>query len=154
MSHKRKSYIQKYYRFNPQFHSSKNEFNEKSFKKVRITMPFTLQCTFCSTYHFKGSRQISLKKLMKVEQSVNFFYFFIRCKRCHNEMSIGTNPISGEYFGISGKVYEKERNTEILHTKNTTHKKGKTLEQIESELLQEIQKENEIKNAHHKNKRF
>lgn len=79
---------------------------------------------------------------MKVEQNVSFFYFFIRCKQCHNEMSIGTDPIKGEYIGIFGKVYEKEKFNEFSQVQQRTlQTKRKTLEQIENEILQEIENE-------------
>ncbi|KRH93856.1 hypothetical protein M153_5170001305 [Pseudoloma neurophilia] len=136
MSMSRKSFIQKYYRFDKQ--NTKNGNN--SLKKVRITMPFTLQCTFCSTFHFKGSKQISLKKLLKIEQTVNFFCFFVKCKKCNNEMSIGTDPIREKYYGISGNVYEQKSHSNSFERKQQTKEK-KTLDQIEKELIEEIEQQ-------------
>lgn len=139
MSRKRKSFIQKYYKF-------ENKKNQK-FNITRITMPFTIQCSFCSTFTFKGTKQNALKKLVKIQMGAEVFSFFVRCKQCNNEMGICTNPVEGKYEKFAGcSVFEDKKleTQDIVEKRELQSKKEKkSLDEIEKELVEEIRKDRE-----------
>lgn len=138
MVRKRKSFIEKYYKFALKKNSKLNS--------VRMSVPFTIKCVFCSTFTFKGSKQNALKKKLKTEKGADIYVLFIRCKKCNNEMSIQTDPFNGKYAGYSGcRVFEEEKKEEKEQSENIHHvcvKKGKErrLEDIEVELIEQLKK--------------
>lgn len=130
MPRKRKSFIQKYYRFN----DNKNE----KMNLTRISMPFTIRCTFCAAFTFKGSKQNALKKFIKKDHNADIFLFFIRCRQCNNEMSIQTNPVQCDYLSYAGcKKYEVNNNCK---NNEKIGKKIKTLKEVENEILDSLKK--------------
>ncbi|ELA47346.1 hypothetical protein VCUG_01115 [Vavraia culicis subsp. floridensis] len=143
MPRKRKSFIEKYYKF-----ALKN--NPKT-NCVRISLPLTIKCTFCSTFAFKGSKHNALKKKSGTQMGADSFLFFIRCHKCNNEMMIQTNPLQGSYTEYGGcrslneenrseKDVEKSYNTPSASSVIEKLKTSKRLEDVEEEIMAQLRR--------------
>lgn len=139
---KRRSFIEKYYKF-------ALDRGEKT-NLIRMAAPFNIKCNFCSTVTFKGTKHNALKKKIEVKMSVDIFVFFIRCRKCNNEMMIQTDPIQGQYTEYGGcKELNGMPKSEVEHKKciesaeetiSKLGKKKKSYDEIENEILAQLKK--------------
>ncbi|ELQ76815.1 hypothetical protein THOM_0204 [Trachipleistophora hominis] len=143
MPRKRKSFIEKYYKFALKKNSKTN--------CVRISLPFTIKCTFCGTFAFKGSKHNALKKKAGTQMNADSFVFFIRCGKCNNEMMIQTDPLQGKYteYGGCKALNEKEKTDDYVERSERIPsassviqklKMNKKLEDVEKEITNELKR--------------
>lgn len=77
---------------------------------VRLMAPFSMRCTACGEYMYRG-RKFNARKETPVDEkylSVQIFRFYIRCTRCSAEIVFKTDPRNQNYIVEKGA----KRNTE------------------------------------------
>ncbi|KAG8626723.1 hypothetical protein KVT40_005668 [Elsinoe batatas] len=66
---------------------------------VRLMAPFSMQCTTCGEYIYKG-RKFNARKETPVGEKyleIQIFRFYIRCTRCSAEITFKTDPKNMDY---------------------------------------------------------
>ncbi|MCJ1390220.1 hypothetical protein MMC18_003078 [Xylographa bjoerkii] len=65
---------------------------------VRLMAPFSMKCTSCGEYIYKG-RKFNARKETTDEKyySIAIFRFYIRCTRCSGEITFKTDPKNMDY---------------------------------------------------------
>lgn len=76
---------------------------------VRLMSPFSMKCTSCGEYIYKG-RKFNARKETPDEKylGIQIFRFYIRCTRCSAEITFKTDPKNQDYVCEKGA----KRNTE------------------------------------------
>ncbi|KAI1853758.1 hypothetical protein JX265_003908 [Neoarthrinium moseri] len=103
---------------------------------VRLMAPFSMRCTTCGEYIYKGRKFNSRKETPENEKylGIQIFRFYIRCTRCSAEIVFKTDPKNGDYACERGA----KRNVEPWRT-------GR--EETDEERLERLEKEEEERNA-------
>jgi len=67
--------------------------------KVRNMLPFTVQCSTCGEYIYRGRKFNSRKELVQDQDylGIKIWRFYIRCTRCNAEITFRTDPKNGSY---------------------------------------------------------
>lgn len=104
---------------------------------VRLMAPFSMKCTSCGEYIYKG-RKFNARKETSDERyySIPIYRFYIRCTRCSAEITFKTDPKNMDYTCERGA----KRNFEPWRDQS-----GK--EETEEERLDRLEREEEEKNA-------
>ncbi|KAL8875362.1 MAG: hypothetical protein Q9192_009056, partial [Flavoplaca navasiana] len=101
---------------------------------VRLMAPFSMKCTSCGEYIYKG-RKFNARKETTDEKyySISIFRFYIRCTRCSAEITFKTDPKGMDYTCERGA----KRNFEIWRAGGETPA-GETdeerLDRLEAEM--------------------
>lgn len=94
---------------------------------VRMMLPFSIQCSTCSTFLYRGRKFNSKKEPVKGPEGkylgIQRFRFYIKCGGCSRPISFLTDPKNADYEMESGGT----RNYEVWHDER------KTNEQFEKE---------------------
>lgn len=88
----------------------KNAHSSTSLATVRLMSPFSMRCTTCGEYIYKG-KKFNARKQPTGEtylNSIKIIRFYIRCPRCGGEIKFKTDPKNADYVTESGA----ERNLE------------------------------------------
>mmetsp|Transcript_32000 Transcript_32000/g.52857 ORF Transcript_32000/g.52857 Transcript_32000/m.52857 type:complete len:311 (-) Transcript_32000:140-1072(-) len=87
---------------------------------VRMMLPFSIQCTNCSTFMYQGRKFNSKKESMQGADGkylgIQRFRFYIKCTACSQPVSFCTDPQNADYAMESGAT----RNYELQKDKKTT----------------------------------
>jgi Saf4/Yju2 protein len=90
--------------------------------KVRLMAPFSMKCTSCGEYIYKG-RKFNAQKETTEEKYLNIsiFRFYIKCTRCSGEITFKTDPKNMDYTCERGakrnfEVWREGKNDEIEET--------------------------------------
>ncbi|KAA8642954.1 hypothetical protein EYZ11_001067 [Aspergillus tanneri] len=77
---------------------------------VRLMAPFSMKCTHCGEYIYKG-RKFNARKETTEEKyfSIPIYRFYIRCTRCSGEITFVTDPKNMDYKAEKGA----KRNFEV-----------------------------------------
>lgn len=104
---------------------------------VRLMAPFSMKCTSCGEYIYKG-RKFNARKETTEEKyyQISIFRFYIRCTRCSAEITFKTDPKNMDYECESGA----KRNFEPW-------RKAKLAEETEEERLDRLEREEAEKDA-------
>jgi hypothetical protein len=104
---------------------------------VRLMAPFSMKCTSCGEYIYKG-RKFNARKETTDEKyyAITIFRFYIRCTRCSAEITFKTDPKNMDYTCEKGA----KRNFEIW-------REDKLAEETEEERLDRLEKEEEERDA-------
>ena len=82
---------------------------------VRLMAPFSMKCTACGEYIYKG-RKFNARKETTEEKYLNIaiFRFYIRCTRCSGEITFKTDPKNMDYTCERGakRNFEPWRNNQ------------------------------------------
>ncbi|KAI8818409.1 CWC16 protein, partial [Fimicolochytrium jonesii] len=72
--------------------------------KVRLMTPFSMQCTICGEYVYKGKKFNARKERVDGENylGIQVFRFYIRCPRCSGEITFKTDPKNADYVAEHG----------------------------------------------------
>ncbi|KAM0717804.1 hypothetical protein Q7P37_006136 [Cladosporium fusiforme] len=104
---------------------------------VRLMAPFSMRCTSCGEYIYKG-RKFNARKETTEEKyyAISIFRFYIRCTRCSAEITFKTDPKHMDYECEKGA----KRNFEIW-------REDKLNEETEEEMLDRMEREEAEKDA-------
>ncbi|KAK9426497.1 putative CWC16 protein [Seiridium unicorne] len=104
---------------------------------VRLMAPFSMQCTTCGEFIYKGRKFNARKETPENAKylGIQIFRFYIRCTRCSAEITFKTDPKNGDYACERGA----KRNVEPW--------RQNTAEETDEERLQRLEKEEEERNA-------
>ncbi|KAI1462249.1 DUF572-domain-containing protein [Annulohypoxylon moriforme] len=103
---------------------------------VRLAAPFSMKCTTCGEYIYKG-RKFNARKETPVDEKylgIQIFRFYIRCTRCSGQITFKTDPKNQDYACESGA----KRSTEPWRV-------GR--DETDEERLDRLEKEEEERNA-------
>lgn len=66
---------------------------------VRLMAPFSMKCTTCGEYIYKGRKFNARKEIPENEKylGIQIFRFYIRCTRCSAEITFKTDPKNQDY---------------------------------------------------------
>eukprot|EP00800_Vazella_pourtalesii_P011265 TRINITY_DN270_c0_g2_i3.p1 TRINITY_DN270_c0_g2~~TRINITY_DN270_c0_g2_i3.p1 ORF type:complete len:291 (-),score=74.94 TRINITY_DN270_c0_g2_i3:47-919(-) len=80
---------------------------------VRLMAPFSMRCTTCGEYIYKGKKFNSRKETVWDQEylGIRIYRFYIRCTRCISEIIIKTDPQNTDYVCENGAVrnFQAER---------------------------------------------
>ncbi|EXJ91625.1 hypothetical protein A1O3_00175 [Capronia epimyces CBS 606.96] len=112
---------------------------------VRLMAPFSMKCTSCGEYIYKG-RKFNARKETTDEKylAITIYRFYIRCTRCSSEITFKTDPKNMDYTCERGakRNFESWRNPESEELKETDEQR---LDRLEREEMDEA--ENAERNA-------
>eukprot|EP00123_Amoebidium_parasiticum_P013801 comp22160_c0_seq1/m.32482 comp22160_c0_seq1/g.32482 ORF comp22160_c0_seq1/g.32482 comp22160_c0_seq1/m.32482 type:complete len:128 (-) comp22160_c0_seq1:748-1131(-) len=62
--------------------------------KVRLMAPFNMRCITCGVFIYKATKFNARKETVEGEEylGIKVFRFYIRCPRCHQEITFKTDP--------------------------------------------------------------
>ncbi|OTB16958.1 hypothetical protein K445DRAFT_316485 [Daldinia sp. EC12] len=103
---------------------------------VRLAAPFSMKCTTCGEYIYKG-RKFNARKETPLDEKylgIQIFRFYIRCTRCSGQITFKTDPKNQDYACESGA----KRSTEPWRV-------GR--DETDEERLDRLEKEEEERNA-------
>lgn len=105
---------------------------------VRLMAPFSMKCTSCGEYIYKGRKFNARKETPENEKylGIQIFRFYIRCTRCSSEITFKTDPKNQDYTCERGA----KRNTEPW-------RKVEDENETDEQRLDRLEKEDEERNA-------
>lgn len=139
--------LQKYYPpdFDPRVYGRRGPKSEHSgprFQTVRIMAPFSMKCTTCGEFIYKGRKFNSRKETNTEERylSIQIFRLHIKCTRCSAEIILRTDPKNNDYAMVKGAVRNMEpwRNREA--EEESVDERLDRLEREEAEAVGEEEK--------------
>ncbi|KAL8667854.1 MAG: hypothetical protein Q9202_000319 [Teloschistes flavicans] len=106
---------------------------------VRLMAPFSMKCTSCGEYIYKG-RKFNARKETTDEKyySISIFRFYIRCTRCSGEITFKTDPRGMDYVCERGA----KRNFEVWRQGGDGEGK-----ETDEERLDRLEREQEERSA-------
>lgn len=105
---------------------------------VRLMAPFSMKCTSCGEYIYKGRKFNARKETPEDERylGIQIFRFYIRCTRCSSEITFKTDPKNQDYTCERGA----KRSTEPW-------RRGVDEDETDEQRLDRLEKEEEERNA-------
>ncbi|SBT81003.1 conserved Plasmodium protein, unknown function [Plasmodium malariae] len=88
--------------------------NRKDYNEIKFEIPYTIICTKCKIYIYKGERFNSERRKAGYYLSTCFYSFSIFCKNCSNKIIIETNPKNCSYDIIEGARKKIEHFENVL----------------------------------------
>lgn len=118
-------------------HRSRGQQSGPKVQTVRLMAPFSMKCTSCGEYIYKG-RKFNARKETTDEKyyAITIFRFYIRCTRCSAEITFKTDPKNMDYECERGA----KRNFEPW-------REAKLAEETEEERLDRLEREEEERDA-------
>lgn len=104
---------------------------------VRLMAPFSMKCTSCGEYIYKG-RKFNARKETTEEKyhAITIYRFYIRCTRCSAEITFKTDPKNMDYECERGA----RRNFEVW-------REAKLAEETDEERLDRLEREENERDA-------
>ncbi|KIW68204.1 hypothetical protein PV04_04165 [Phialophora macrospora] len=103
---------------------------------VRLMAPFSMKCTSCGEYIYKG-RKFNARKETTDEKylTITIYRFYIRCTRCSSEITFKTDPKNMDYTSERGakRNFESWRDPESSELKETDEQRLDRLEREEAD---------------------
>jgi len=101
---------------------------------VRMMLPFSIQCSSCSSFMYRGKKFNSKKENVKGSEGkylgIQRFRFYIKCSVCSRPITFLTDPKKADYEMESGAT----RNYEVWHDKTLIEDKVTSDKKIEEVL--------------------
>ena len=91
-------------------HRGKSSKDEIKTQVVRVASPFTLRCTSCGEFMYRG-RKFNARKEIRPEEKyldVQMVRITMKCTRCSSAITYRTDPKNGDYTIISGALRNME----------------------------------------------
>ena len=143
--------LQKYYP--PDFDPSALEKRRKGPKQagpkvqpVRLMAPFSMKCTSCGEYIYKG-RKFNARKETTDEKyyAISIFRFYIRCTRCSAEITFKTDPKNMDYSCERGarRNFEPWREAKLAEETEEERLDRMEKEEAEKDVMKELEKKTE-----------
>ncbi|EEP79106.1 cell cycle control protein cwf16 [Uncinocarpus reesii 1704] len=111
---------------------------------VRLMAPFSLKCTNCGEYIYKG-RKFNARKETTDERYLNIpiYRFYIRCTRCSSEITFKTDPKNMDYTCERGakRNFEPWREAAAGHANETEEETLNRLEREENEAEERAERD-------------
>ena len=122
--------------------------------KVRMMLPFSLQCGKCGNFIYKGTKFNSRKEDVQDESylGIRIYRFYFRCPRCSNEITMKTDPKNSDYVCETGATRnfeprkEEEKQNEEVRKKREEEEEGNAMKALENRAL-DSKREMDILNA-------
>ncbi|KIX08950.1 uncharacterized protein Z518_00028 [Rhinocladiella mackenziei CBS 650.93] len=103
---------------------------------VRLMAPFSMKCTSCGEYIYKG-RKFNARKETTDEKylTISIYRFYIRCTRCSSEITFKTDPKNMDYTCERGakRNFESWRDPTSAELKETDEERLDRLEREEAD---------------------
>ncbi|KAF2220714.1 CWC16 protein, partial [Elsinoe ampelina] len=104
---------------------------------VRLMAPFSMKCTSCGEYIYKGRKFNARKETTDLKYyNITIYRFYIKCTRCLGEITFKTDPKNMDYECEKGA----KRNFEPW-------REAKLAEETEEERLDRLEKEEQERDA-------
>lgn len=105
---------------------------------VRLMAPFSMKCTSCGEYIYKGRKFNARKETPENEKylGIQIYRFYIRCTRCSSEITFKTDPKNQDYTCEKGA----KRSTEPW-------RKVEEVDETDEQRLDRLEREEEERNA-------
>ncbi|KFA47065.1 hypothetical protein S40293_04634 [Stachybotrys chartarum IBT 40293] len=109
---------------------------------VRLMAPFSMKCTTCGEFIYKGRKFNARKETPTDEKYLNIqiFRFHIRCTRCSAEITFRTDPKSNDYAVVKGAVRNLEPWRNRVAEEESVEDRLNRLEREEAEAAGEEEK--------------
>ncbi len=112
---------------------------------VRMMLPFTVQCSTCSDFMYRGRKYNSKKENVKGAEGkylgIQRYRFYIKCSACSRPMTFLTDPENADYEMESGgtRTYEvhkdRERIKESVEKEEEKDEKEDPMKALENRVL-------------------
>lgn len=131
--------------FDPTKLPKRNNFRDEQIK-VRIMIPFTVQCSCCGEFIYRGTKFTSRKEDIDLETDsylgLRKFRFYIKCPECLQEIVFKTDPKNSDYeLEVGGtRNYEPwKQSDEMLQAKQDerdAEEKGDSMKALENRTIE------------------
>ncbi len=118
----------------------KRKFHEQI--KIRIMLPFSLQCNTCGSFTYKGKKFNGRKEdSMERYLGIPIFRFYFRCPNCAAELTFKTDPKNSDYTCERGATRNFEQSkaqreaTALLAQERANEERGDAMKQLENRTL-------------------
>lgn len=110
-----------------------------SLETVRLMAPFSMRCTSCGEFIYRG-RKFNARKQSTGEKylGIKIIRFYIRCPRCSGEIRFKTDPKTADYVTEFGAVRNADPRRQQVFEEETLDER---LERLEKEEKEEQEKE-------------
>lgn len=113
-----------------------------SLPTVRLMAPFSMRCTTCGEFIYKGKKFNARKELTGEDyQSIKIIRFYIRCPRCSGEIRFKTDPKINDYRCEYGAVRNHEPWRDREQEEETPEQRLDRLEREEKEMEERKERE-------------
>ena len=112
---------------------------------VRMMLPFTVQCSTCSTFMYRGRKFNSKKENVKGAEGkylgIQRYRFYIKCSACSRPMTFLTDPENADYEMETGgtRTFEvhkdRERTKEHVEREEEKGEKEDPMKALENRVL-------------------
>ncbi|KAM0558478.1 hypothetical protein ACHAPJ_004672 [Fusarium lateritium] len=123
-------------------------------QQVRIMAPFSMKCTRCGSFIYKGRKFNSKKETPPDEKylgTLQVVFLYFKCPSCSSEIVIKTDPKNNDYAMVRGAIRNHEPWRNRVTEDETVEQRLDRLEREEAEAAGEEEKnameELEAKNA-------
>jgi len=123
---------------------------------VRMMLPFSIQCSTCNTFLYRGRKFNSKKEPMGGPEGrylgIQRFRFYIKCTHCSRTISFLTDPKNTDYEMESGgtrnyEVYkDKAKTEEEIAQEKEKDEKEDPMKALENRVLESQREEAELDN--------
>lgn len=140
--------LQKWYPpdFDPRTYSrqrgNKSKNSGPRFQTVRIMAPFSMKCTTCGEFIYKG-RKFNSQKETNMEQkylNIQIYQLHIKCTRCSAEIILRTDPKNNDYAMVKGAIRNMEPWRNRVAEEESVDERLDRLEREEAEAAGEEEK--------------
>lgn len=102
---------------------------------VRLMAPFSMKCTSCGEYIYKGRKFNARKETPEAERylGIQIYRFYIRCTRCSSEITFKTDPKNQDYTCEKGAKRSTEPWRRVEEAEETDEQRLDRLEREEEE---------------------
>jgi len=112
---------------------------------VRMMLPFTIQCSTCSSFLYRGRKFNSKKEAVKGSEGkylgIQRYRFYIKCTACSRPLTFLTDPENADYEMESGgtRTYEvhkdRDQTKENLEREEAKSEKEDPMKALENRVL-------------------
>lgn len=112
-------------------------------KTVRIMVPFSLRCSTCGEFIYKGRKFNARKETVEGESylGIPIFRFYIRCVYCSSEITYITDPQNADYkleLGATRNTEpwrDQEKETEVAKAKRRFEEEMNPMKALENKSI-------------------
>jgi hypothetical protein len=117
--------------------------SKKPGKTVRVMLPFSMRCSTCLDYIYKGKKFNARKETCKEKylDRVEIYRFYIKCPSCYSEITYKTDPANADYSAEHGctrnyEPWREEANeSKAMRIKREFEAKFEPLKAIETKAI-------------------